>query len=248
MGDLTDDSERAEELARGYEFYPEIGHNNPPKTILETLDDLYTEAKNWIDGTPIETDEQARELDRLMGMLSDAWKAGEAERKEKVAPFDKAKKDVQAVYVPVLEKADTALKQARVVGNRFLAKKQAALDEAARVAREKAAEEKRIADEAIRASRGDLHAREEAEELLKQAKRAEAAANAAAKATPASIGGRKTVSKKFEAVLTDPGMALNHYYITRPADLLAIVQDWAGKDVNAGVRNIPGFHVKEQEI
>ena len=225
-----------------------IGANNPPKTIFDTIDALYTEAQAWFDGTDIETDMQAEQLGNLMVMLSDAGKACEAERKEKVAPFDKAKKEIQAVYVPALGKADTALKQARVVGNRFLAKKQAALDEAARQARENAAEEKRIADEAMRASQGDLHAREEAEEMLKQAKRAEAAANAAAKATPASIGGRRTVSKRWHPEMNDGAAAAFHYWTTRRAEMEAFLINLAVADVKTGKREIPGFEIKEIEI
>ena len=45
-----------------------IGHNNPPAdpfgAISAHIDDLYTEAKNWADGTPIVSQAQADEVSR----------------------------------------------------------------------------------------------------------------------------------------------------------------------------------------
>ena len=46
-----------------------IGANNPPKTIFDTIDALYTEATAWLDNKPVETDEQADGLGMLMNML-----------------------------------------------------------------------------------------------------------------------------------------------------------------------------------
>ena len=123
-----------------------IGANNPPQNIFERIDSLYGEAKLWMDGAAIETDAQAAGLGALIDMLSDAGKACEAERKEKVKPLDDAKKDIQALYKPPLDNVDRALKAAKTVRDVWLKKQQAIIDEKARIAREEADKARREAE------------------------------------------------------------------------------------------------------
>lgn len=226
---------------------PPKTHNRPPKTIFETINDLYLEAQNWLDGKPIETDAQAVDLGKLMDMLKEARKTCEAERKAKVVPIDDAKKVIQAEYVPVLKKADDALDVATSVRNVWLKKKQAILDEQARKAREEADRVRREALEAMQASRGDLLAREGAEALVEQARTAEHKAIALAKATPQTIGGRKTVTKVWSATLVNLLDALRYYYQTRPADLSEYLTGLANGDVRRNGKQIPGFNITEKE-
>lgn len=226
---------------------PVIGHNNPPKTIFDTINDLCLEADNWLDGEAIETDDQALGLGKLMDMLKAAKNECEAERKEKVAPIDEAKKAIQAVYVPVLEKAEDALGVAQTVRNRYLKAKQAALDEQARVAREQAVEAIKIAQEAMQARTGSLADKQAAEALVEMAKSAEIQAKMAAKATPQKIGGRKTVTRAWTATLVNLLDALRHYYRARPDDLSEYLTGLANGDVKHNPRDIPGFLIKENE-
>ena len=226
---------------------PGVGHNQPPRTIFETIDDLCLEAEHWLDGIAIETDDQAAGLGKLMDMLTTARKSCEAERKEKVAPIDEAKKAIQAEYVPVLKKADDALAVAQTVRKRYLKAKQAALDEQARIAREEAADALRIAQQAMRERTGRLADAQAVEALVDMAKSAEIQARIAAKATPAKIGGRKTVSKVWGATLVNLLDALRHYYRTRPADLSEYLTGLANADVRHGPKDIPGFNVKEKD-
>ena len=93
-----------------------------------------------------------------------------------------------------------------------------------------------------------LPAREAAERLVEQAKQAEITARIAAKAAPPTIGGRKTVTKKWEAVLVDGPVAAAHYWTTRRAEMDAFLLSLATADVKARIRNIPGFNVKEVEL
>lgn len=225
-----------------------IGANNPPRTVFDEIDDLYLEASNWLDGAAIENDAQAEALGMLMEALKAAGKICEAERKEKVAPLDNAKKEIQAAYKPWLDKVERALDAATTRRNLWLKAKQAILDEQARIAREVAKEEKRIADEAMRASRGDLAAREQAEELLKAAKAAEHKAIALAKAQPQAIGGRRTVTKKWEAVLVDMSAAAGWAYKNHQFQMSQWLSALANGEVKAGVRKIPGFEITELEI
>ena len=222
-----------------------IGANNPPITIFDTIDALYTEAQAWFDGTDIETDAQADLLDKLMIMLSDAGKACEAERKEKVKPLDDARKDIQALYKPPLDNVDRALKAAKTVRDRWLAKKQAIIDQQALQARIEADRVRREALDAMQASRGDLGAREQAEAIVEAARQAEFKALALAKETPKAVGGRKTVSKKWSAVLVNGPALAAHYWQTRRADMEAFLLGLAAADVRVGRRDIPGVNITE---
>lgn len=222
-----------------------IGHNRPPKSIFETIDDLHTEASAWCDGAAIETDEQAITLGKLLDMLADAHKACEAERKEKVKPFDEARDRIQEVYVPFTKKAKSAIDAVKVVRDGYLSKKQAAIDEAARKAREEAEALKRAADEEIRRTRGNLEEREAAERKLEEAKAAEHKAIALAKAKPPNIGGRKTVSKTWETTISDPVAAANYCWQNHKEEMLALVLTLAKRDVKDGKREIPGFLIRE---
>lgn len=226
---------------------PAIGHNVPPSTIFDTINDLYMEAQNWLDGEAIENDDQARDLGALIDGLKAAGKSCEAERKEKVKPLDTAKKAIQDEYNPWLAKAERAIAAANTVRDRWLKAKQAILDEQARIARQKADQERQAALEAMQASRDNLAAREAAEAVVERAKQAEYAALAAAKATPETIGGRKTVTKKWEAVLVDAPAAAFHYWTTRRTEMEAFLLSLATGDVKAGRHEIPGFNVKEVE-
>lgn len=224
---------------------PSIGHNQPPKSIFETIDELHVEASAWCDGAAIETDEQALGLGRLLDMLAEAHKACEAERKEKAAPFDEGKKAVQAEYVPFIDKAKRAIDAAKAVRDRYLRRRQAAIDEAARKAREEYEALKLAADEEIRRTRGNLEEREAAERQLEEAKAAEYKARAMAKVAPPTIGGRKTVSKKWETTISDPVAAANYCWGSHKAEMLELVLTLGKRDASAGKREIPGFNIVE---
>ena len=221
------------------------GHNLPPKSIFDTINDLHTEAMAWCDGAGALTDEQAIEIGRLINMLKDAHETCEAEYDAKVKPLDDAKAAIKETYNPPITKAKSALKSVKEVRDAWLKQKQSELDEAARKAREEAEALKRDADAEIRRTRGDLEAREAAERKLEDAKAAEYRAIALAKATPPNIGGRKTVSKKWEATISDPVAAANYCWQNHKEEMLEFILDLGRRDVKAGVRSIPGFNIVE---
>lgn len=224
-----------------------IGANNPPKDVFQTIDDLYTEAQAYLDSKPVENDAQAEDLGALMDLLRAAGKACDAEREEKVAPLNKAKAEIQALYKPALDNVDRALKAAKTARDRWLGKKQAILDEQALQARIEADRVRREALEAMQASRGDLVAREEAEAIVEEAKKAEYKAIALAKATPAAVGGRKTVSKKWAAVMVNGPKAAAYCWQHHRPEMEAFIQKLADAEVRSGRRNIDGFHILETE-
>lgn len=224
---------------------PSIGHNRPPKSIFEVIDELHIEATAWCDGMGALTDEQAVEIGRLIDMLNDARKTCEAEYDAKVKPLDDAKAEIKTIYDPAIAKAKSAIKETKVVRDIYLKQKQSELDEAARKAREEAEALKRAADDEIRRTRGDLEAREAAERKLEEAKAAEYKAIAMAKATPPNIGGRKTVSKVYETAISDPVAAANYCWQNHNAEMMELVLTLGKRDVKAGKREIPGFKIVE---
>lgn len=212
------------------------------------IEKLYDEAKNWADGTPIETEDQHKAVSDLYDALMAAGKAADELRVTEVTPLDKAKDAIQARYHPLI--GDTKKGKGKVVLaksalNSMLAdwrqKLAAAKAEAAEKARREAEEERRKAEEAIRASAGDIEARERAEEALVLAKEADVFASRQERKA-ATGNGLHTV---WTAELSDPNAAVRHYWSVSQVPFIALVTELAAQDVRAGKRDIPGFTVTE---
>lgn len=229
-----------------------IGDNNPPKDgfalVAAEINDLYEEAKGWLDGEPITTQGQADAVEKLLKLTKDTEKRTEAYRKELVKPLDEQKAAIQARFNPLIgkRKADgTCGTTVRIIelGNQYLTPwKQKLLAE-------KQAEEKRLrevaekaAAEAQKAAQATaLEDREKAERLIQEAKKASVAANKVSK-TPK---GTRTV---WNLELSDPVEAMRHMWKVRRADLEEYITQLAKQEVNRGVRKIPGFKIKSEEV
>jgi len=165
------------------------GHNNPPEpTPFELskreIEDLAEEARNWLDGTAIASQEIADQIGKLKGLMSEAIKTADARRKVEVKPLDEAKAEIQARYNPLI--ADT--KGVTGIAVRTIAECEKALtpwllklererQAAAEAARKEAEEKAAAAQAAVRAALDlDFAAKEEAEALLVEAKKTEKAA------------------------------------------------------------------------
>ena len=252
---LETDADRIAATATELEAPPK-DHNAKaePKTFAEIKDhieDLYLEAKNWLDGKPIENQAQADEVARLKGMIAEAEALAEKTRRAENEPFDAGKAEVQARYAPLI--SDTK----SVRGKTVLAKEacQRALTpwllklDQEREAKAKAAREEadRIAEEARAAARSDdLSVAETAHDIFADAKDAARDAKALEGDRAAAGGGeyRRTVLRdNWIARLTDGQEALRHYWRTRRPELEALALKMATEDVRAGKRTIPGFEV-----
>lgn len=176
------------------------GHNNPPSPfdeIKEEIEGLYDEAKNWLDGEPVTSQDMADGLNKLITMIRDAEKKADALRKEEVKPFDDGKKEVQARYAPLIGntksvrgKTVLALEAAKKALTPWLEKLDNEKREAEAKAKAEAEEAQRKAEEAFRQSDvSDLAAREEAERLAEEAKQKDIAARVAAKDKAQAKGG-----------------------------------------------------------
>jgi hypothetical protein len=238
-----------------------IGDNNPPEPtpfekVSERIDDLWTEAKNWLDGSKVTTETEASAVSKLLDDFRKAEKEADEARKDEVKPYDEAKAAVQAKYAPLI--ADTKAVKGRTVIAidackkalaPYLAAKEAEREAAAKKARDEAEAKQRAALEAMRAAQeaNDLEQREAAEAALQDAKRADKAATRIESTKTHATGGARAVGLRtsYAPVLTDATEAARHYWLTRRADMEAFLLDQARKDVAAGVRKIPGFDIQE---
>lgn len=241
-----------------------LGHNNPPEpTPLEAfatdINDLYDEAKNWLDGTAIENQGQADEVTRLFDAARKTGKAADAKRAELKKPYDDAAKAVQTAWKPLIDKAGKIETGAKTALGRWMVAEQQRLAreaEAARIAAEEEAERAREKHQAA-AYTGDLTALEDAEDALAAAKGADRDAARAERAKPiAKVEGMARgvglITKWSVAGLTDEPNAAQqlakHYWQTRNAEVVEFYLTLARRDVTAGVRSIPGVNITSEQV
>lgn len=243
------------------------GGNNPPPDPAETFwalkahaDDLYAEAKGWLDGASVESQGQADAIGKLLGMIREASGDIEKARKAEVKPLDDQKAAIQERFNAligdnksckgILIRAQEACKAALAPWLRKLeAERQAEADRL----RKEAEEQARAAAEAARAATAaaDLQAAEDAEAMVKAAQAADKAATTAENAKAQAGGGDyRAVGLKsvWTPALVDAGAALRHYAERRPNDLKAFLLKCAQEDVRAGIRTIAGFVVEETRV
>lgn len=239
----------------------QIGHNNPPLTPFEVISgkihDLYEEAKNWLDGEPVNSQGVADNIAKLITMIRAAEKEADELRKSEVKPLDEAKAEIQSKYAPLI--ADTksvrgktvlALEACKKALSPWLAKIEAENRAKAEAARKEAEAKAAEAQEAMRKAQvNDLADREEAEALIEQARRAEADAKRAEKERAHSRGGGRAIGLRtsYEPVLVNATEAARHYWTARRAEMQEFLVNLARQDVRAGKREIPGFNVEERK-
>jgi hypothetical protein len=242
-----------------------IGHNQPPEpmTAFEAvkinITDLYEEARQWLDGTPVETQEQADAINTLKATIRDAIKAAEEQRVKEKAPLDEQIAEIQARYNELIGsnksvtglaiKAEQACNAALKPYLLKLAEQQA---EATRIAQEAAAKAQAEAAEAVRQrDAANLESREAAEAKIRAAQMAEEAAKRAEKAKAHAKGdGRATgLRTVYRAEMTDFKAAAAWTWKERNEELRAWVQEQADKAVrDQKLRSIPGFNIIEEKV
>ena len=234
------------------------GHNRPPtdspfEAIKTHIDDLYAEAKAYLDGEPIATQGQADDVSKLLGMIKEAERAADDARKLENEPFDAGKAEVQARYAPLISdtkavrgKTITAREACQKALTPWLKKLDAEREAAAQAARDEA---ERLAAEARAKAQSatSIDEAEQAEAMFTDSKAAtrEAASLEGDRArVGVGSGYRATILRdNWTPVLTDGTAALRHYWTARRADLEELALSWARADVRAGARAIPGFEI-----
>ena len=193
-----------------------IGHNAPPSQfeMLEThIEDLIALADGCLTGDPIDTEEKAKAVAGIQADIKKARIDAENARKAEKEPHLSAGRDVDAKYKPLLERANIAASTAASALTPWLVKQQ---EERDRIAREKREEAERLAEQAkaqFQATNpADLEGRLNAEAMLKDAKKATAAANK----TDRQATGLRTY---WTDVVGDYGALLTYMKAERPDDL-----------------------------
>lgn len=153
-----------------------IGGNNPPDPIDEALapyGDAIEEAQNWLDGEPIQNEDQLKATDVLLKTIKSALKDLNAARDDATKPLHEAWKAEVARWKPTQDDLDRIIKGLVACQDPFkraLAAKKEAEKRAAWEAAEKA---RREAEEAARAAQlSDINAQREAAEKAAEAQRA----------------------------------------------------------------------------
>lgn len=230
-----------------------IGHNNPPADPFDGfavhIQDLFDEAKNFLDGKAIESQGQADAVSALLDQFRKVAKDADAARAAEKKPHDDAGKAVQAKWKPQLDKCELGAKTCKDALAPWLMKLEAEKRAAAEAARLEAEARAKAAAEAMRAAQADdLAAREEAEALVAAADEAMTAASRAEKDKAHAKGGERATGLRsyFRPELTDPKAALIHYVGQQPDAVKGFLTTLAEADVRAGKRQIPGFNIIEE--
>lgn len=229
----------------------------PFDLIVEDLSDLLTEAKNWADGTPAETQAQVDEIARLKDAIAASAKALEAERVAEKKPLDdqvQAIQDRYNVYLAPLKnktpgKVPTALDALDAAKRPYLLKLEAEQEAARHKAREEAEAKAREAAEAARAAASDdLEAREAAEAKAKAAEQAQADARAAEKAKAHAHGGGRAQGLRTRVIaeIADLDAAVRHYWGENRAAFEGLVQQLANDDARQNRRAAQGVTFREE--
>ena len=178
-----------------------IGHNSqnaeptPFEVSRDRIEEIYGEAKHWLTGEPITSQEEADAVSKLLDMIGEEIKTAEQRRRDENKPFDEGKAEVQARYGKLIGETKSVTGRAILIRDAcrkaltpWREKVEAERQAAAEAARKAAADAKSDADFAFDVTRSDdIEGRERAEELAAQAKAAEAAAKKASKQTATGL-------------------------------------------------------------
>ena len=173
-----------------------MGHNNPPDPIDEALapyGDAISEAENWLDGSPVETEDQMKAVDAIIKEIRSAKSDLAKAKKSATAPLHDIWKAEIARWKPTEDDIERRLKGLAAVVDPFKRKLAEEKEAAKRAAYEEARRKEREAEEAARkANASDYEAATEAARLQAEAIEAKKAASAANKDT---VKGLHTVTR-----------------------------------------------------
>jgi DNA polymerase III epsilon subunit-like protein len=237
---------------------PEKPAATPLQAHTAEIEDLYEEAHNWLDGTPIANQAQADEVTRLYDLATKAGKAADAARVVEKKPHDDAATAVQRAWKPLVEKAGKIATGTKGALGKWMIAEQTRQREEARIAREaadaiaEAARQKHVEAQ----TSGDLNMIESVEADLREAKRAERVAVAADQAKPiAKVEGMsrglglKTV---YDTALADTPKAANElaafFWTTQKQRVVDFYLELARESVKAGARSIPGTIITSRQV
>ena len=204
-----------------------IGGNNPPDpidTITAPFEPYRSEAENWLDGAPVETEAQMDAVDALRKQMRQ-WRLDlEKGQKSATAPLHDAYKAELERWKPTIEDAKRIEGCLVAAVDGFKRKLAAEKAEAERQARAEAERKMREAAEAAaKANAADLEAQRAADNAKREAEAAVAAARDAANDT---VKGLRTVTRYQ---ITDHRALLNWIARNDRDAVTAFIEEWARK-------------------
>jgi hypothetical protein len=235
-----------------------IGHNSPPTPFddIETrINDLYDEARQWLDGEEVTEQAQADALNTLASRIREAAKEAEDMRKAEAKPFDDGKKAVQERYNPLIQKGkgktEVALNAVKSALKPYLLELDRIQQEAAQKAREKAEQAERDAQAAMQhRDQSNLDEQEEANRLAEEANQLQAAANRASNAKAHAKGaGRATgLRTRTKVSIANEREAAGWAWKHDREALMIFVLTQAEKAVRNGAQSLEGFSITEEKV
>lgn len=239
----------------------EMGHNNPPEPTpfeqsRDEIEGLFLEAKNWLDGSGVQSQADADAVSKLLDLLRQATARADRRRIDEAKPFDDGKAEIQGRYNTLIGntkasgkgKAILAAEVAKRALTPFLERQEAEKSAKADAARKAAEEAATAAREALRDSRADdLVAREAAEAKLREAQAADRAAARAEKDKAAARGGTRAIGLRsvYRAEVTEPGEFARWAWTNRRHEVEGMFQGLAERLCSAGQRDMPGVTITE---
>lgn len=238
------------------------GDNQPPEPTpleqhAETIDGLFVEAGNWLDGSTIANQAQADEVTRLRDMAKKASKAANAQRVVEKKPHDDAANAVQQAWKPLIDKADKIDKVAGGAISTWLiaeqARNQKEADDLAKLARE--AEDRARREHQAAAATGDLARLDAAENTMAQAEMLdkEARASGGFKAQAKVEGMTRAIGLRtvHDVALAEHDTAdrelAQHFWRTQRETVIDFYLGLARTAVKAGARKIPGCTITPRQ-
>lgn len=220
-----------------------IGDNNPPDPIDEALApfaDAIAEAENWLDGTPVETEEQMKAVDAIIKDIRSAKSSLAKAKKSATAPLHDVWKAEIARWKPTEDDVDLRLKGLAAVVDPFKRKLAEEKEAAKRAAYAEAQRKEREAREAAaKVDTSDYDAATEAARLQSEAIEAKKAASAANKDT---VKGLRTVTRY---TIEDHRAAL-HWIATNDRDAMtAFIEEYVRR--NHKGRTMDGVKVWQEK-
>ena len=235
-----------------------IGHNSPPSPfddIEGRINDLYDEARLWLDGDEVTEQKQADALNTLASRIREAAKQAEEMRKAEAEPFDKGKADVQARYNPLIQKGkgktELALNAVKSSLKPYLLELDRIQQEAAKKAREEAERAERDAQAAMQhRDPSNLEQQEDANRLAEQAKAAQQAANKAenAKAHVKGAGRATGLRTRTKVSIENERDAAAWAWKHEREQLMVFILTLAEKAVRNGSHKIEGFNITQEKV
>ncbi len=221
-----------------------IGHNlSPFHATSRHIQDLFDEAKHWLDGGTVTDKKTADGLNKLIGELRKAKTACDDARKDEVVYWNDGKKEVQDRFNPFLKMAKQAIDTAqKALGPWLLAQDAAKREEMARQAAE-ANTAMTKAVENIRASSGNLEQRQEAEKEYEDAQELEKIAKKTARQNIA-----KGAQDRWDTKLENRVIAAQYFWSLYPEDFDELLEGLARGLVDKGKHEIPGFLITQRIV